>query len=224
MFRRLQEFPLLMGLSKGELMRIVETMDLDFRKLPPQSVLARQGERCDRLCYLLGGKMDIERTIRDGSDLVIAEQVTVEEGRPFLIEPCRLWGIRQLFARTYTLPAGGSVCMLRKAQVASLVGDYPIVRTNMLSMACNAVQRGDELRALPFTTSAGDSFRRFVRLNALTVSGPKRIKGGIAELAEFLSVNKVALSNVLHAMADRELLTVERKNILIHDTEKLLST
>lgn len=222
MFQRLQEFPLLMGLSKGELVHIVETMDFDFRKLPAGTVLATQGNRCDRLIYLLAGTLEVKRSLSN-APIEIIEQVTWGNEAPYPIEPHNLWGMKQLFMRTYTLATAGSVCILRKQHVATLVGDYEAVRTNMLSVSCNTVQRIAALRDLPFPTTPAERLTRFILLNTLSPTGSIHIKAGMAELAAFLGINRLALSTTLHQLADKGLLTIERKCIHIPDAKKFLT-
>lgn len=222
MFQRLQEFPLLMGLSKGELMRIVETMDFDFRKLPSDTTLATQGERCDRLIYLLSGTLEVRRSFSN-APIEICEQVMSESQAPYPIEPYNLWGMKQAFTHTYTLMTSGNVCVLRKQHVAALIGDYEVVRTNMLSVSCNTVQRMAAFRTLPFPTTPVERLTRFIVLNSLSPTGSIHIKAGMAELAAFLGINRLALSATLHQMADKELLSIERKGVHIPDAQKFLA-
>lgn len=221
MFQRLQEFPLLIGLSKGQLMHIVETMDFDFRKLCADTPLAVQGERCARLIYLLTGTLEVKRLLSNTS-IEISEQVSGATQAPYPIEPCNLWGMKQLFTHTYTLTTAGSVCILRKQQVATLIAEHEVVRTNMLSVSCNAVQRAAAFKAMPFPSTPTERLQRFILLNTLTASGPISIASCMTELAAFLGISRLALSTVLHKMADEELLTIERRGICIPDVQKIL--
>ena len=57
MFERLQGLPLLMGLSVNELMTIVEEVNFAFDKYYDGDTIVNQGDRCDKIIYVLRGKL-----------------------------------------------------------------------------------------------------------------------------------------------------------------------
>ena len=57
MFERLQGLPLLMGLSVNELMTIVEEVNFAFDKYYDGDTIVNQGDRCDKIIYVLRGKI-----------------------------------------------------------------------------------------------------------------------------------------------------------------------
>ena len=96
MFEKLQELPLLIGLSINELMAILENVKFEFNKYPEGTTVVNQGDRCDKIVYVLKGELCVDRR---GDDMLFTEYIN---DSPFLLEPENLWGMKQKYTHTYS--------------------------------------------------------------------------------------------------------------------------
>jgi len=145
MFTTLQELPILMGMGKQDMLRMVELVKLDFKKYSAGTTFITQGDRCDRLIYVLSGEVCTERRGDSGS-WIISEYLT---NTPVMLEAENLWGMSQRFLHSYTMTADGGVCSIEKQQLGSLIANYDVVRTNMLGYICNKLERTRKLLFSP---------------------------------------------------------------------------
>ena len=217
MFEKLQELPLLMGLSKGELMSIVERVKFDFNKPAEGTTLVSQGERCDRIVYVLSGVVcadlhDAER------GFLLSEHI---DAVPMLLEPQNLWGMKQLFSRSYSMLTEGSTCSIDKRQLNGLVSNYELVKTNLLSLVCNKLQGVTAQLHEPWPDTTAGRIVRFVRNHALTNTGHKVLRIKMQTLAEQICDTRLNVSNTLNQWQRDGLVNISRGVIEIDEFENL---
>lgn len=217
MFERLQELPLLMGLSVNDLMNIVEKVNFDFGKYTEGSTLISQGDRCSRVIYVLNGIVCADHREAE-RNLMISEYI---DDTPFALELQNLWGMRQYFEHTYMFTTDGSTCSIDKRQLAQLISNYDIVKTNLLSMVCNRLQMAvsQSKRSIPESTE--DRLKNFLDSYFLTKKGRKIIRVKMENLANILNTPRINISRVLNTWEEKGLVEVLRGRFVIHNTEKL---
>ena len=215
MFEKLQELPLLMGLSKGELMSIVERVKFDFNKHAEGTTLVSQGERCDRIVYVLSGTVcaDLQDAERG---FLLSEQIDTV---PMVLEPQNLWGMKQRFARSYSLLTEGSTCSIDKRQLNGLISNFELVKTNVLSLVCNRLQGATALLTEPWPQTTEGRIVRFVRNLALNDSGHKVLHIKMQTLADMTCDTRLNVSQVLNRWQQEGLVSIRRGVIEIHRFE-----
>jgi len=219
MFEKLQELPLLMGLSKSELMEIVERYEFDFKKHKEGAVLATQGERTNRIVYVLAGTLTAERH-EPQQGFCLTETIDTV---PLLLEPHNLWGLRQQYARTYLLETEGATCSISKRQLSALISSFEVVKTNVLSLVCNRMQMVETGLMAPWPSTTEARILRFVRDRALTPSGRKQLRMKMQTLADLIQEGRLSVSKVLNGWQERGLLEMRRGVVDFFDLGMLMN-
>ena len=219
MFEKLQELPLLMGLSKSELMEIVERYEFDFKKHKEGAVLATQGERTNRIVYVLAGTLTAERH-EPQQGFCLTEMIDTV---PLLLEPHNLWGLRQQYARTYSLETEGATCSISKRQLSALISSFEVVKTNVLSLVCNRMQMVETGLMAPWPSTTEARILQFVRDRALTPSGRKQLRMKMQTLADLIQEGRLSVSKVLNGWQERGLLEMRRGVVDFFDLGMLMN-
>lgn len=217
MFDKLQSLPLFIGLGVSDLMRIVELVDFDFNKYREGATFAAQGDRCDRIIYVLGGEMSIER-IFPNRELMVTEWT---DTRPFAVELENLWGMRQVFNHSYTFTTEGSTCSIEKRSLTKLINSYDIVRTNLLSTLCNEIQRQRRELLTAYPSETEEKVLRFFARHSLLPNGRKEFRVKMRQLGNMIDENRLRVSGVLNEWEQAGLVELGRGVCRIPDIGKL---
>lgn len=219
MFEKLQELPLLMGLSIHELMTIVEKVKFDFQKYNEGTTIVNQGDRCDKITYILSGQICADHR-DDNRNILISEYITET---PFALEPENLWGMKQKYTHSYTFTSDGSTCTIDKWQLSSLISDYEIVKTNILSLVCNKLQSAHQELNRPISATTEARLIDFVRTHSITKKGKKAIRVKMEVLADIIDDTRLNVSRTLNNWQDKRLVEIHRGCLTIFDTERLIN-
>ena len=211
MFERLQSLPLLLGLGVHDLMNIVEKVKFAFDKYYDGYTIAYQGDRCDKIVYVLRGELCAAR--RDDEKGIYVQEYFLHE--PFLIEPQNLWGMQQKYERTYSFINEGSTCCIDKRQLTYLISKYEIVRTNFLSMICNKLQYANTTLRDGFPSTTLDKLKSFIKNNKICHDGRTNIKIKMNQLASLISDTRLNVSKTLNILQSRDVIELYRGGFLI---------
>ena len=124
MYDTLLMLPLFQGMSQADLTRIIEKVKFDFVKFEDREVIFRQGERCDKLVFLLSGELLSEAVAPCGL-------FTLEErlDRPVMVELHSLFGSDTTYKSTYTACGEVAMLMIDKSYVFKLMFTKCLVNT-----------------------------------------------------------------------------------------------
>lgn len=217
MFDKLQSLPLFIGLGVTDLMRIVELVDFDFQKYSEGTTFATQGERCDRIIYVLSGQVNIER-IYTGQELLVTEWT---QDTPYAVELENLWGMHQVFNHSYTFITEGSTCSINKRSLSRLISTYDIVKTNLLSILCNDIQHLHQDLIVPFPTNTEARLLQFIERHTNHNEGRKEFRIKMRLLADMIDDTRINVSNVLNVWQKDGLTELRRGVFIVHDLRKL---
>ena len=111
----LRLMPLLQGISFEDFTRILEKCPFDFRKVEAGEVVARQGDTCQELLYLIKGTFSVTTE---------REKFTMEEqvSGPLLIEPYSLMGYSGNYVSTYRAEGFGDAAFTSYNAVRAAIG------------------------------------------------------------------------------------------------------
>lgn len=217
MFDKLQSLPLFVGLGIQDLMRLVEIVNLDFQKYQEGKTLAVQGGRCSNAVYVLDGGLNVEYV-----DARLGLMVTEwGDPSPFLLEVENLWGAHQQYNRTYTFLTDGSTCSIEKRQLMRLLGEFDVIRINLLGMMSNELQRTRASLATPVAPTTEGRILQLIARRSVLPTGGKEIRVKMSPLAQFVDATRLGVSAVLNEWQDQGLVELRRGIITIPEYTKL---
>lgn len=217
MFEKLQELPLLIGLSDSEMMEILENVKFEFNKYDEGATIVNQGDRCEKTIYILKGEICVDRR---GGDMIFTEYV---DKTPFLLEPENMWGMKQKYTHTYSFNTDGNTCSIDKKQLSYMISRYGVMRTNLLSMVCNKLQTTNQALQLPVSNDLEVRVIRYFSNNMLTKSGRKSIRVKMNTLADAVDATRLNISKVLNSWQEKNLVSLGRGMIEIPEFADILA-
>ena len=215
-YDQLLRFTLFQGISHGDLMQMVGHTKFGFVKLPPGKRIFRNGDRCDRLYFLINGRLRSETVSADGT-----YSVTEEIDAPHLLQPDRLFGIDQRFRGVVRTVTDANFITIDKKEVTALSESIIVFRLNLINIfATRAQQSADAL-----WTAAPDSLRgriaQFVAARCQSPTGPKTVSILMERLARELNVRRIEISRTLNDMQSEGLVVLSRGRIMVPALERL---
>ena len=216
MFQRLQELPLLQGLSTDELNEIVTKVRLDFQQQEKGETIASQMSSCKQLVFVLKGTMRVE-FVDSKKQFRFCEYLEA----PLIIEPYSLFGLNQKYRRTYTCQTDCQTLAISRSQFLGIMLDHHIVKTNTLNLICNELQHlASKLEGVSHA-DIYTKFRQLVLNRSLYPRGSKQIFATMDTLADMLDETRLNVSRLLKSLNQQGLLIQERKFFTIPDVSKL---
>ena len=218
MFETIQELPLLMGLSSADFMLLLEKVEFEFKKHAEGSTLVNQGDRCNRIIYVLSGDICADKR-EEENNLIISEYI---KDKPFVVEPQRMWGMKQNYSATYTFLTDGSTCSIDKKQMNYLISNFDIVKTNLLSMVCNALHSATRQLSRPIPSTIEERMLELLRSHCITQKGRKVLRIKMNTLSILLDTPRINVSRMLNQWQDEGRISIHRGQIEIPDLNELL--
>ncbi|WP_315536230.1 Crp/Fnr family transcriptional regulator [Prevotella koreensis] len=203
-------------MSRNDIETVVAHTRLAFSKHGRGKVVIQEGERCDRLCFLLQGELTATENADDGSYSI---EETVKA--PAMIQPERIFGMDQRYTRTFTTTTDCSIVSIDKKDTTRLMSEFEIFRLNILNILCTKTQRlsRQQWRKTP------ETIRRkifgFIETRCLTPAGHKRLKIKMEVLGMLLGESRINVSNCLKTLENEGLLTHSRATMDIPALERL---
>ncbi len=216
MFQRLQELPLFQGLNMEDMNEIVAKVRLDFQQQPEEETIALQTNYCKKLVFVLKGTVRVEYIDPDNR-FRLSEYIEA----PQVLEPQSLFGMSQKYRRTYICQTVCQTLTIDRSQFLSVMMNYPIVKTNMLNLICNKLQRFEQKLMNVSHENADTKFRQLLKNYSINPRGKKQIYATMDSLADMFCETRLNVSKMLKTLNDEGLITQERKAITVLDLEKL---
>lgn len=216
LYDTLLQLPLFLGMSRNEVTDLVGFAKLGFHKRAAGEPITHEHEACRSLVYLLSGEMSAQKS-SDRHDYTITERFAA----PMLIEPERLFGLYQHYARTYTALTDCRLLTIQKPDVFALCQSHNIFLINLLGLTSTAAQK---LGAKPWHDVQQDRERRlldFLSERMLTPKGEKQITANMQTLADATGVCRLHISSILNGWHEQGLISLSRRTILIPQFERL---
>ena len=213
---QLFECPLCMGIPEREREQFIEGFDYSVKSYMKGDVVFRQGDVCRFLYLLLEGEVEAEMTDDSGAMLRIE---TIRA--PRALAPAFLFAEDNHFPVTATVSEKADVFIATKESVFRQMGRYESFLRNFLSVNANRTTfLTGRLQFLSFKTIRGKLIHYILEL----ASPDKKkvlLEKSQQELAEYFGVTRPALAKVLYELADEGMISVNRREIIILDREKM---
>ena len=217
-FDRLLEFPVFQGLGKIDLEEMVAQTKFDFHKFPSGKMIVREGDKCNRLFFLLSGKIE---TCRESDDHGYC--IYEERSAPLLLQSEALFGYSQRFAQTVTAATEVGIMTVDEDEVLKFLERYHVVRLNVVNRLATNIQ---QLQRLAWKHQSEDLSQRiidFVAMRCKVPTGKKVVKIKMTRLAHELNDNRLNVSIALNELADAGLIELRRGSFVIPAMEFLIN-
>lgn len=210
--------PLFLGMSRNELRQAAGMAKFDFMKIQEDEVLAKDGEACNHLFFLLTGDISVI-TEADDHGYRIEEDITAPE----IFQPERLFGLRPRFTHTYIAKHACSIMRIEKQDVLKLSQELTIFRINLLNLISAQTQKLNRrlLRVPPKTLD--ERIIHFFESHCLRPAGEKTFYMKMTRLAEELNDSRLDASKALNRLQERQLLHLYRGRIYIPALERMIN-
>ena len=212
----LMRLPLFQGMSRSELFEVIEQAIFHFRKVSDGRVVVEQGEQCQQLIFLMGGELAGETRIPD-THLIFSETFV-----PYtVIEPHSLFGKNPAYKATYRARGEVSLLGIDKRYVHTLLGNYEVFRINLLNMLGSRVENQHTRLWNIGEQELEGRVARFIRSLCTTPQGDKVLNVKMDDLARLLDATRLNVSRILNKWQAEGLITMRRKEFVVHDITRL---
>ena len=218
MFDTLLELPLFQGLGKNDITHIVETVKLNFAKVPQGECIVSQDELCRGLIFLLEGTL-IRHTESDDRSYAVSERITA----PAVLQPEVLYGWQTRYTHSYIAHTGSNIVSIEKQVVNRVLMQYEVFRINLLNLLSTQVVRNQRLFWHNSSGSTEQRIVKFIRNHSSYPAGEKILNIKMEDLALQLNDTRINVSRALNSMQKKGILLLKRKEIIIPALEKLLT-
>ncbi len=216
MFQRLQELPLFQGLNFNDMNEIVTKVRLDFQQQSEDDTIALQMTSCKKLVFVLKGTVRVEYI-----DPENRFRFTEFLEAPLVLEPQSMFGMCQKYSRTYICHTVCQTLAIERQQFLSVMMNFPIVKTNMLNLISNLLQRQTNKLENMTHINAEAKLKQFINLYSTVPKGKKQLNTTMDILAEIFSETRLNVSRALKKLKDEGLIKQERKVFTILALENL---
>lgn len=211
MYKNLLQLPLFQGLSQKDFTEIIEKVVFQFKSLPQASEIAKQGDICDKLIFILDGSV-CRSTLFKEQNYTLEEEITA----PILIEPQSIFGINTNYLSTYKTNSEADIMIIDKKYVLSDLMHYSIFELNYINLlSCLAYNQYKLLWETKESNELINRFRTFIykRIDRTTDSVTLYIK--MDDLAFQLNDTRLNVSKMLNLLEVNDKVQLRRKVIHI---------
>ncbi len=219
MYQKLLMLPIFNGLTTRELTQIISQIHLDFNQYADGETLASQDDRCDKIIYVLNGKVECE--YRDPENRFVLTELM---DQPFIIEPSHLYGMSQRYEHSYITLEPVDTVAVSKRDFSNVMLNYHIVKTNILNMLCARIQSLTKIVRECEPETVVEKIIQFLRRNLATQKGQKTLYINMEILADLIQETRINVSFALRDLKQQGLIDQpHRGQILIPDIQNLIT-
>lgn len=217
MFDTLLSLPLFQGLGVADLTRILESTRLRFDTLAANSTIARQGELCQEVIFVLEGHI-LRQTLAANNDWSLEEELTA----PTVIGLEVLYGSTRTHHSTYVTCSQTRILSVDKRTIAALIGYFEVFRINVLNTLSTSIARQQKPLWTPPPTSLEGRIAAFMRAHINRPAGLKVFRISLRTLGLYLGEDYRYVSQALHKMERQGLLEMQRGSIRMAAFENII--
>ena len=215
-YNTLLQLPLFQGMSRMELSEVVGKVKLHFLKFKSQKKIFDQGEKCDKLVFLLSGEL-ISETIAPCGTFSLIEILD----KPQILELHSLFGKHPSYKATYTANGNVSLLIIDKRYIYSVLDKYEVFRMNLFNMLSNKAEQLYEHIWSVYPKQLEGRLAHFVRSICSIPNGQKILKIRMDDLASLLDDTRLNVSKVLNKWEKSGIVEKRRKEYVFRAVESL---
>lgn len=226
-FDILLRLPLFQGMSRDDLTEVIAHTKLEFVKVQTHHVIAKEGDRCDQLTFILNGNVTVVTTLNTQHSLLPPYSgragVSLETlHSPIVLQPERLFGLHQQYTHTFMTATPCQMLIIQKQDIMKLASTYSIFQINLLNILSTKVQKMENRQWMTTPVSLRKRLVNFFVSRCLYPAGEKDFKMRMTDLAHELNCSRLDISKCLNAMQEEQLLILSRGRITIPHLEHLI--
>ena len=215
-FTRIQSLPLFQGVSRDDLLRMLERARFNFVSAEAGELIAEQGKSASQLIYALSGTFQLTRKVSE------AFRISEILEAPFLFQPESLFAQSLTWRHTLQVTTEAQLLSIAKHEVVSHLMDFYTFRISMLCYLSRLAERAQtDARIINRLSSPVEALILFLSEHTLTPTGCKTFHIGMTHLAKCLSTSRLSVSKCLNELQREELLCLNRKTITVPKFELL---
>lgn len=215
-YDKLLGLPLFQGLSSSDLQDIVAQVKFGFMRYGRNQVFVTEQQPCRSLLFVLDGDVEMLSTSADHS-YTVAERLPT----PSIIEPERIFGLKQHYTRRYTALSQCHLISVGKDDIMLLSSQYVVFRMNMMNILSTLSQRYQRILWQHHPESVEERIRFFIRRHCVLPSGRKVIRIKMQELADEINDSRLDVSTALNKMSEDGVIQLQRGIITVPRLEML---
>ena len=219
LYEYLLQFPLFLGMSRDNLAQVAGHTRFGFQKYQPGQTVARDGDDCKQLFFLLSGTLQIE-TCSDEKTYRVVENVSA----PYMIQPEAIFGYHQRFTHEFSALTESSFITIDKSEVMRLSEEFLVFRLNLLNVFATQTQKKQQITWQPCPKSLRERIIRFFCQHCCSPSGSKTFYILMSQLANEVGDSRLDVSRVLNQLQREGLLLLHRGRTEIPLLECLITS
>ena len=216
-FVRLLLLPLFQGVSRDELLRMLERTKFNFSSSDSEEIVVNQGELANNLVYALSGSYSVERVF--SNDLRIEEELEA----PFIFEPECLFSKSSTWRHTLKTQTECQLLFISKHDLITHLLDFTTFRLSLLCYLSRISDVSEQEGRTSFPLTLHESFTLYLQQRMMTPNGKKVVHIRMKDLAQRLTTSRLAVSQHLNQLQSQGVLTLGRKVIEIKEFRSLLT-
>lgn len=216
-FVRLLLLPLFQGVSRDELLRMLERTKFNFSSSDSEEIVVNQGELANNLVYALSGSYSVERVF--SNDLRIEEELDA----PFIFEPECLFSKSSTWRHTLKTQTECQLLFISKHDLITHLLDFTTFRLSLLCYLSSLSDMSEQEGRTSFPLTLHESFTLYLQQRMMTPNGKKVVHIRMKDLAQRLSTSRLAVSQHLNQLQSQGVLVLGRKVIEIKEFRSLLT-
>lgn len=219
LYDMLLQFTVFQGMSRGELMQLVTHTKLGFMKYPEGKRILKEGERCDRLYFLVNGTIRMETHAED-----LSYSFREEIPAPYAIQQESIFGQALRFRSTVHALTDVNFITIDKKETVNLTENFLVIRLNMLNLFATQTQKLQTSLWAYAPKNLEERIARFLISHCQHPAGHKTVSIYMERLAAEVNDSRLDVSRALNRMQAEGLLRLSRGRITIPALEKLTMT
>lgn len=216
LYDKLLGLPLFQGLSSSDLQTIVSSVKFGFHRFKHGQVIIDEDQPCKGLFFVLDGEIEMISTPADHSFCV-----TESPQMPYAVEPERIFGLYQRYARRYIAKSQCHCIFVGKDDVMHLATEFVVFRLNLLNIISTLSQRSSRQTWAHQNTDNEGRVVNFLKHHCVLPFGQKVIRIKMQQLADNINVARLDVSNVLNKLDAEGRIILQRGIITIPKLELL---
>jgi len=216
LYDHLLRFPLFQGMSRDNLAQVVGHTRFGFHKYEPMRWIAKEGDKCSQLSFLLAGTIQ-STTFSDDHVYSVVEQVEA----PFILQPEALFGYYQTYTHAFRALTDCSFVTIEKSEVLRLCEEFLIFRLNLLNFYTTLGQKQLRRYWRNSPTPLTQRISRFLVERCMTPTGQKSFHILMTRLADEVGDSRLDVSRALNQMQYDGLVVLHRGRIEVPQIELL---
>ena len=216
-FDKLRQLPLFLGMNQEDIALVAGSTKFDFTTLEADEDIVKEGEPCDRLWFLLNGKV-MTTACADDHSYKITEYIDA----PNVLQPEHIFGLHQYYTRSFKTVTACNMMSISRNEVVKLTSEQDIFRINVLNMMAYQSQKLQRQLWHKKPSSLEQRIINFITDRCMYPAGRKVISIAMSCLAKELNDTRLNISKALNHFQQLGLIKLNRKLIEIDHLEELI--